>query len=242
MLQQGGGQRAQHSLQSLGSVKGSLGFIQRSLCRDQLSLLCQQSGLSLALIWCPLLSTNPGAESLEPLGAPEVQRNEISPLPAVPPKNPLRGLVCLIATWNRTKPFWHSPDESRMSSTGLKGLVPPSQGPALVCPQTGQSVHTRLCGRTCGSGQCTPLEKPLPQLSPGVLPTQRSPHSFQFHPSFPFSHVQDSFARVFSRDSANSRVAAEGLKSLSLSCPRGSFPKPQSWPLLKDFLLPRDVI
>lgn len=126
MLQQGGGQRAQPRLQSLGSVKGSLGFIQRSLCGDQFSLLCQQSGLSLALIWWPLLSTSPMLHYLEPLVRfPHCQQS------------PRELSLC---DWNRTKPFWHSPDESRMSSSGLKGWFLPAKAqlwyvPWLGCPR-----------------------------------------------------------------------------------------------------------
>lgn len=78
-----------------------------------------------------------------------------------------------------------------------------------------------------GVGNVLLLKNLLPQPSPDVPSMQAFPHSFQFHPSFPFSlpaMCRTAFCGCFPRDSANSRAAAEGLKSLWLGPPRDAFP------------------
>lgn len=110
------------------------------------------------------------------------------------------------------------------------------------------------------AGRATRPEESVPPLPLACFPRQmvaRTAVPITFNASLHFSSLteaqlrclpaapraQGSSTLVLVRgDAENSRAAPEEIKHLWLSCPQGSHPELQSWPLLKASLLPRDVI
>lgn len=129
----------------------------------------------------------------------------------------------------------------------MRGLIPPWRAPAAARRAAGRTLRSVAWEER--AGRATRPEESVPLLPPAWFPRQmvaRTAVPITFNASLHFSshtearlrclpaapRAQGSSVPVLVRgDPANSRAAPEELKHLWLSCPQGSFPKLQSWPL-----------